>query len=75
MVCMVRKGLNVVYLTDEDVELIDRYIQAHFPELKKKRKANRSAVARQAVEFWAEQKGLKEKGLSRKRRSELPPTR
>ena len=75
MVYMVRKGLNVVYLTDKDVELIDRYIQAHYPELKKKREANRSAVAREAVKFWAEQKGLKEKNLSRKRRSESPPTR
>jgi len=36
---MVRKGLNTVYLTDKEAEVIDRYIQLNFMKLKKKRKA------------------------------------
>ena len=55
---MVRKGLNVVYLKDGDVELIDKYIQAHFSELRKKKKASRSAIVRDVVRSWAKDEGL-----------------
>jgi len=50
---MVRNGLNTVYLTDKDVELIDDYIQKHFKKLKKTQKANRSAVVRDIVRWWS----------------------
>ena len=53
---MVRSGLNTIYLTDDEIELIDKYIQTHFMELKKTQKANRSAVVRLIVNWWAREK-------------------
>jgi len=47
-----------VYLTDDEVELVDKYIQEHFMELKKQKKANRSAVVRMMVRVFAKEKGF-----------------
>jgi len=55
---LVRKGLRNVYITDKEAKLIDEYIQQNYMELKAKGKANRSAVVRMIVKFWAKQKGL-----------------
>ena len=60
---MVRKGLNTVYLTDKEAEVIDRYIQLNFMKLKKKRKANRSAIVREIVNSWAKEKRLEKAPL------------
>ena len=46
-----------MYLTDKEAELVDKYIQEHFMELKKKGQANRSAVVRMMVRSFAKKKG------------------
>ena len=59
---MVRKGWVTVYITDKEALLLDKYIQKHFPKLRREGKANRSAVIRDVVEFWAKHQDLAEKG-------------